>query len=363
MAADLTARDSSGDIRLVPLVMLGFGNVGKAFARLLLDKESELIHRQGLALRVVGIGTGSHGLALDPAGLDLAGCLEAAEADRSIAPFCSGSPPADNADLLRRSAAQALLESTPVVYQTGQPAIELLETALNLGMHAVTANKGPVLHAYRRLSALAAQQQRKFRFESAVMDGAPVFSLWRSSLPAARLQSFRGILNSTTNFVLGEMEQGRSLEQAVGEAQQIGLAETDPSGDLEGWDAAIKVAALVNVLMDHPLTLDQVERQGILELEAEAVQQAAEAGMRWKLVCGAERSEAPAAAEPSEESVRARVTLERIGPEDPLYGVSGSSSAVTFVTDVLGDLTLTENDPGPRTTAYGMLADLLDAVG
>ncbi len=337
-------------MRLVPLVLLGFGNVGQAVGKLLLRKQAEIAESRNLSYRVVGIGTGSHGFAIDHAGLDLAQCLEIVSRGGSLKTLSAGPAIENSMELLKQSAAEALLESTPVDYEAGQPATDYLEAALRLGMHAITANKGPVVHGYRRLTKLAEGQRRQFRFESAVMDGAPVFSMWRASLPGARLQSFRGVLNSTTNFILTEMEAGQSLDSAVSHAQQIGVAETDPSGDIEGWDAAVKVAALVNVLMDYPLQLAQVERTGIQQLTEDTVRQAHADGKRWKLVCSAERQA---------DGVRAMVGPQLIGPADPLFGVSGTSSAVSFTTDVLGELTLTESDPGPHTTAYGMLADLL----
>ncbi len=143
-------------------------------------------------------------------------------------------------------------------------------------MHAITANKGPVVHAYRELTELAQAKGRKFYFESTVMDGAPIFSLFRSALPAAQLNSFRGILNSTTNLILGRMEDGETFEDAVKYCQEIGLAETDPSGDVDGWDAAIKVAALVTVLMGVPLKPQEVDRTGIRGITAEMVAEAKE---------------------------------------------------------------------------------------
>jgi homoserine dehydrogenase len=220
-------------------------------------------------------------------------------------------------------------------------------------MHVITANKGPVVHAFRRLSELARRRGRHFYFESAVMDGAPIFSLWRTALPGARLQSFRGILNSTTNLILTLMEDGQTFDEAVAQAQTIGVAETDPSGDILGWDAAVKVAALVTVLMDFPLLPQQVDRQGIEAITPSLLREAGEQGRRWKLICQAERGDG---------GVRARVAPELIGPEDPLHNVMGTSSSITFISDVLGRLTVTEENPGPGTTAYGLLADFINAV-
>jgi homoserine dehydrogenase len=225
--------------------------------------------------------------------------------------------------------------------------------ALELGMHAITANKGPVVHAYRTLTDLATSRGRKFYFESAVMDGAPIFSLFRAALPAARLKAFHGILNSTTNMILTRMEQGDTFEQAVAYCQEIGIAETDPSGDIDGWDAAVKVAALATVLMDTPLKPQEVDREGIRAISPEDVVKARQEGQRYKLVCTAERVG---------EDVHGRVAPELVSVGSPLFGVEGTTSIVQFETDVLGRLSLIEENPGPATTAYGLLADFINAT-
>ncbi len=195
----------------------------------------------------------------------------------------------DSLDFIRQSTADVLFENSPVNHQTGQPAIDHLHLALELGMHAITANKGPVVHAYRELTDFADSKGRKFYFESTVMDGAPIFSLFRSALPAAELLSFRGILNSTTNLILTRMETGESFDEAVKFTQEAGLAETDPSADIDGWDASIKVAALVTVLMGIPFKPQQVDRTGIRGISSEMIDQAVVEGQRWKLVCSAKR--------------------------------------------------------------------------
>jgi homoserine dehydrogenase len=220
-------------------------------------------------------------------------------------------------------------------------------------MHAITANKGPVVHAYQELTELAEKVNRRFLFEATVMDGSPLFSLWREALLGAKLHSFTGILNSTTNLMLTRMEAGESFQEALNHAQSIGLAESDPSGDVDGWDAAIKVAALVNVLMGIPLKPTEVKREGLRGMDAERVQASYRRGRRWKLLCQASLEG---------DQVSAGVTLRELEPTHPLYHVMGSSSAVTFHTDVLGALTITGSNPGPETTAFGLLADMLSAI-
>jgi homoserine dehydrogenase len=321
----------------------------------MLDKREELCSCYGIGFRVTGIVTGRHGSALNPDGIDLEQAL-AVMRDRSGVSLDSLStltPPSGSFDLIRRCRAGALFENTPVNYATGQPAVDHLRLALELGMHALTANKGPVVHAYRELTSLAERKGVKFYFESTVMDGAPIFSLFRAALPGARLRSLRGVLNSTTNMILHRMELGESFEQAVAYAQQIGIAETDPSGDIDGWDASVKVAALVTVLMDSPFKPQQVDRQGIRQITPDDVQRALAENKRYKLVCSANRLG---------EVINARVAPELVGPDSPLYEVHGTTSLVQFETDVLGKLTLIEENPGPQTTAYGLLADFINAV-
>ena len=330
------------------IVFIGFGNVGHALARLLQQKSQTLSDRHSITWRLTGVASRSLGWIADPVGLDvphlLAGMRHTPEPRR-----LSGI-----GEWLEAADADVLFEMTSLNAETGQPAIGHLRAALEHGAHAITANKGPVVHGYPELTELARARGKRFLFESAVMDGAPIFSLWRECLPAAELRSFRGILNSTTNMILMEMEGGKAFEEAVAHAQSIGIAETDPGADVLGWDAAVKVAALVTVLMGKPLKPHEVNRRGIEGLSLEDIASARAQGRRWKLICRAEREG---------RAVRASVTPELLGPGDPLYSVDGTSSAVSFETDVLPSLTIVEGNPGPETTAYGLLADLVAAVG
>ena len=334
------------------LALLGFGSVGRAFARLLQRKEIDLKEKYEIAFSVTGIATGGHGIAIDPNGLDLEKALALVENGQSLS-LITQYPVTSSLDFVHSVPADVLFENSPVNHENGEPAVTYLRAALERGMHAVTANKGPVVHAYQELTGLAQAKGRKFYFESTVMDGAPIFSLFRSALPAVQLQSFRGILNSTTNLILGRMENGKSFEDAVQYCQQIGLAETDPSGDVDGWDASIKVAALVTVLMGVPLKPQEVDRAGIRSITAEMIAAAKADGKRWKLVCTAEKDG---------NTVKGRVAPELVSPSSPLYSVEGSSSVVEFHTDTLSSLSIVEGNPGPETTAYGLLADFINAV-
>lgn len=334
------------------LALLGFGNVGRALAELLLRKQDELQRDYDITYSVVAIATGRHGFAIQPKGLDLPAVLQALQDGQTLAAF-SAFPVSDAFDLIRKSGADLLFENTPVDYKTGQPAIDHIKTALAQGMHVCTANKGPVVHAYHELKALAAQKGCQFLHESTVMDGAPIFSLFRGALPGAQLESLRAVLNSTTNLILTRMESGQSFDEAVRYAQEIGIAETDPSGDVDGWDAAIKIAALATVLMGKTLRPADVERTGIRAITPGMVQAARAEGKRYKLICSAEREG---------DQIHAKVAPELVTASSPMYALEGTTSLIQFKTDVLGELTLIESDPGPQTTAYGLLADFLNAV-
>ena len=248
-----------------------------------------------------------------------------------------------------------MFENSPVDHETGQPAIDHVRTALEFGMHVSTANKGTVVHGYRELTTLAESKGRRFYFESTVLGGSPLFSVFRESMPGVELVSFQGILNSTTNIMLSRMERGESFDEAVTYCQSIGVAETDPSADVDGWDAAIKVAALVTVLMDTPFTPQQVERKGIREITPEMIEQAKAEGKRWKLVCSAEKVD---------DKVNASAKPELVSMSSPLYSMSDSTTGVTFRTDVLGDYSIIESEregmvAGPIPTAYGLFADFV----
>ncbi len=335
------------------ICMVGFGNVAKAFARLIQRKENELKEKYNVAFRVTAIATGRHGRALDPQGIDLNRALELSAAGKNLNELSKTSSPDSIEDFIVQSRADFLLENSPVNYENGEPALTHIRCALEHDMHAVSANKGPVVHAYHELRKLAEQHHKKYLFESAVMDGAPVFSVFREALPAANLVAFEGVLNSCTNLLIELMEQGKSFDEAVAYAQSIGIAETDPSGDIDGWDAAIKVAAIVTVLMDTPYKPQQVDRQGIRGLTQTEIQQAQKDGSRWKLVCRGEKTN---------KGIISKVAPEMVTPQSPLYSVSGTSSFVLFKTDVLPGLGLLESNPSPDTTAYGLLADVLNIL-
>lgn len=339
------------------LAFVGFGNVARALVRLLERKRGLLESKHGITYSVTGIATGRHGFAVHPNGLDVQQALEWVEGGKSISPL-SGIPVSTSLEVIQHSQAHIMFENSPVNTQTGQPAIDHIRTALELGMHAITANKGPVVHGYRELTKLAESKGKKFRFESAVLGGAPVFSVFREAFPLAELTSIKGIFNATTNVILSRMESGETYEQALAFAQSIGLAETDPTNDVDGWDAAIKVAALVTVLMDTPMTPQQVNPTGIRGITSEMIAKAKAEGRRYKLVCSAEKIG---------DTVKASVAPQLVDSTSPLYGMMNSSTGLTLRTDVILDYSITLSEKpgmtgGPVETAYGLFADFVNVV-
>ena len=205
-----------------------------------------------------------------------------------------------------------------------------------------TTDKGPIVHAYDELRELATQRGRRFLFESTVMDGVPIFSLFQENLPALHLRGFRGILNSTTNVILGGMEEGLSFEASLHKAQALGVAETDAGHDIEGWDAAVELLPWWSCLWGKKLSLKDVQREGIARLTGEQVRAARTQGTPYKLVCSARRTPT---------GIVAQVTPKRVPWSDPLAWVTGTSSIVYFETDIFPGLCITEIDPGVYATA------------
>jgi homoserine dehydrogenase len=296
--------------------------------------------------RLTGVATRRSGWVADPDGFNPLAILNS-RWPASPAHACR-----DVREWLEKTRADILFEASSLNVHTGQPAIEHLRVALELGAHAISANKGPIVHAFHELTAPAHEKKKTFLYEATVMDGVPIFSLFPLGLPAMRLQGFSGVLNSTTNVVLTEIEKGRSFDEAVKRAMAIGVAETDPAADLDGWDSAVKVATLAIVLMGVPVKLEQVQRTGIRDLSEEKIRSVRSAGMRHKLVCRAERRG---------DGVVCIVQPEMLLASDPLANLEGTSSAIRFDLDVFS-FSIVEHNPGIEATAYGLLADFLRAV-
>jgi len=331
------------------ILLAGFGNVGREFARLLLDRRSELVRVHGLEPVVVGILTGRHGSVQWSGGIDLRKALRRTEAGLSLE-SCGRPIRGSSVDIIRNTRADVVVEVTPLRLTPRQIALDHMVAALSSGKHVITANKGPVVYHYRKLRDLARSRGVGFRYEGTVMDGAPVFNLFQETLRGIRILSFEGILNSTTNLILSMIEEGRTYDEGVAAAERMGLLETDPAMDLEGWDATVKACLLANVLMGGRLRPEKVSREGITTLTRARIDRARASHRRLKLIARGWRDGS---------AVKASVSLKSIGPEHPLFPVRGTSSSLLVRTDMLRELQIIERDPGVRQTAYALYSDLL----
>jgi homoserine dehydrogenase len=341
------------------LVLIGFGHVGRRFATLLDESRARIAREYGADTRVVGIATRGHGCAYSAQGLNARSLAKTVAHGGPVGPAEAGSTAAflRTAAAARRAAARMrrliVVETTTLDIARGEPAIGHVRTALSLGAHVITANKGPAAFAYRALMRAAARADRRFLFEGAVMDGVPIFNLVRETLPVARVEGFRGVINSTTNYMLTEMERGRPFDAALSEMQARGVAEADASFDIDGWDAAAKTAALANALLDARMTPQDVAREGITADTGRRAVDARAAGRRLKLVARADR-EGP--------RVRARVALEELAGDDLLGALEGQQNAIVLRTDVLEEIAIVQRSGSLTQTAYALMSDLVTIV-
>jgi homoserine dehydrogenase len=313
------------------IALLGFGNVGRALARLLLRTEAPF--------SITALGTRSHGAVVDADGIDLVQLLAGTDLPLGALPPIRDLP------------ADVVVETTTLDPATGEPALSYMKDALRAGLHVVTANKGPIAHAYRELEALAAERGRLLRFEATLADCLPVFTLRRAALPLAQITAIRGIVSSTNNYILSQCADGTAFGGALAEAQRLGIAEADPRNDLEGHDAAAKATILANVLMGADIRPNNVSRVAVDASTCESAQAAKKEGARIRPVITVRRTT---------RGVEASFAPERVEPSDPLFAVDGFSMGLVFDTDLAGRVAVQLHDPHVDQVAYALLTDLLE---
>ena len=313
------------------IAMYGFGNVGRALARMLIATQAPFT--------VTALVTKTHGAVVHNGGIDLSTILAGTDLSLGAAPPIASLP------------ADILVEMTPLDPIKGEPALTYIREALAAGMHVVTANKGPIARAYRELEALAAKHGRTLRFEATLADCLPVFTLRRAALPLAKITAIRGIVSSTNNHILTAASIGVPFADALAEAQRLGIAEADPRNDLQGHDAAAKSTILANVLMGADLMPEDVVREPIDERAASAARAAAKSGDRVRPLIEIARRDGV---------VVASFGPRRLGPLDPLYAVDDFSMGLVFDTDLAGRVVVQLHDPHVDQVAYAILTDLLD---
>lgn len=342
-------------MKTVKLAIMGFGNAAKAFTSILIQKKREL-EAAGYDFQITAVTTGSRGNLVDEPGIPMEKLLVHLNEQGNLRSFDqagSGKPSVtekNTLEIIETAAYDVLIELTPLNIFTGQPAISHIETALKRQKHVITANKGPIAWDYERLRALAMTQGVQFLYETTVMDGTPVFNMVKATLPYCKVMEIKGILNSTTNFILGEMEKGTDYETIMEEGRRRGFVEADPSMDTDGWDAAAKLTALVNVLMDAKLTPNQVDRQGINHITREDIQKASEENCSIKLLCHAKMTP---------EGVKAVVSPEKIQKTEIYANIDATSSVISIKTDLMGELSIIEHNPEIEQTGFGIFSDLI----
>ena len=334
----------------IDILLVGFGNVARRFVTLL-DESRDALTALDIEPAIVGIVTRRHGGVYEAAGLDAVRAARMLAEGGAVGPASSPSTLEWIARLRSQHAeTRAMVETTTLDIRSGEPAISHVRAAFAAGAHVVTANKGPAAFAYGALAREADAAGVSFLFEGAVMDGIPILSFVRETLPAATIRGFRGVVNTTTNHILNALEQGESFDRSLADMQAAGVAEADPSLDLEGWDAAAKTAVLANVWLDAKITPREVRRQGVGPELADRARAAVAAGRRLKLVARAGRRGG---------AIDAAVELLELDADDPLAMLDKDSNALEIDSWPAGRIVVTQRDSGLEKTAYALLSDLV----
>lgn len=332
------------------LALLGFGNAGQAFAKMLCEKQEEIKNTYGRGIIVTAISTHSKGTIADPSGINLNKACRDAETIGKFAEDTAGLCSLSTFEIIDQADYDVICEMTPLEIFTGQPAIDHIKRAFSRGKHVVTANKGPIAWAFDELKEMADERGVMFFYETTVMDGTPVFNLVEHTLKFCKVTEVSGILNSTTNYILEELAAGKDYDEIIAAGKKLGFIEANPAMDIEGYDAAAKVTALLNVLMHAGITPSDVDRTGIENITAEDIHDAAERGKVIKLLCKGKLTDG---------RVEASVKPVEVDKSDMLASVDSTTSVVSITTDLMGKLSVFEHAPEIEQTAYGIFGDVI----
>ena len=346
-------------MKQIRLTLVGFGVVGQGFAELIMTKHDFLKQYYGVDISLVGVANARHGFVYHQDGLQIPSLLELAAKKGPLADY-PGITHWDSAlEGLQATSADILVEVTPTNLRDAEPGMSHIREALSKGMHVVTANKGPAALAGSELISLASQHGVQLRMESTVMAGTPVISTIRDGMAGARVYAMRGILNGTTNYILSAMAEGRDYIEALADAQSKGYAETDPTADVEGYDAVAKTLILAALVFGHTLKPEQVVREGITAITREQIQSANGQDKRMKLIASLRLLSDEGGLK---EIFEARVEPTVLPLTDPLASVDGVTNALTIHSDTLSEVTIIGPGAGPIETGQGLLADVLACV-
>jgi homoserine dehydrogenase len=332
------------------LALIGFGNVGQGFAQLMKERGATLEQQFGVGFQIVAISDLLRGSVYDPAGLDPGVLLAAVQATGTLDAVPALVHGWSTLRTIEESNAHIIIELSYTDLTTGEPALTHLRRGLESGKHVITTNKGPIALHYSELKALADARGVEIGVEGTVMSGTPVSRFGQELLAASGIERIQGIVNGTTNYILTRMTSGATYATALAEAQVHGYAEADPTGDVEGYDAAAKIVILAKLLMGASLSLSDVERSGITHLTRRDIANAQTESKVWKSVGCVERSNG---------HVTASVCSICLPMTHPLASVSGAVNALTFTTNLLGDVTIIGPGAGRLETGYALVCDLL----
>lgn len=322
--------------------IIGYGRVGRAFVNLLEDKK-DYLNKEGLQIQVNYI-IGRNGGVYNSEGIDLKDYTEsgAGESDKGVS----------FQKMLQKRDVDVVIELTPTNKETGEPGMTHIRESLESGINVVTANKGPILLAYKELKAIAVKNGVQLGIGCTTGGALPSINAGIMDLAGSDIFSIEGVLNGTTNFIINEMENTRvTYMEALKKAQELGIAETDPTLDVEGWDTAAKLTILTNVLMDEQKSLKDVFVEGITGITPEKIKNCQSNGKKYKLIGRAIKENG---------EVRMTVKLEKLDKSHPLYGVDGRNKAVRYLSDALGDLTIIGGASGVVPAAASILRDLVN---
>ncbi len=351
MATNLEIERSTANLPVeYNLALIGFGNVGQGLAEILANKAPLLRDKFAADIRIVAICDLDHGSIADPNGIDPQALMDHLDKIGDLKEFPASNKGWDACETIANSGANVLVELSFTDLETGEPALSYMVQALALGMNVSTTNKGPAALHFPKLLELSKAYGGEIGLEGTVMSGTPTLALGMKKLTAAGVTRIQGILNGTTNYILGEMENGADYADALQDAQAKGYAEADPTGDVDGHDAAAKVVILANLVMGQNMTIEDVSRIGISGLTAKQIQSALLENRRWKLIATLEKING---------QIQGSVKPIKLDATHPLYGVSGAANAVTYSTELLGDITLIGPGAGRIETGYAIIGDIL----
>ncbi len=336
------------------LAFIGFGVVGQGLAEILIKKKEDLQKRYDFDFEVVAISDMKLGSVYCPDGLDMEKIMDMVDEGVSLSKYPGCDTGWEPMKTIEETNADTIIEVTFTDMETGGPALDHVKAALKKGKNVVSTNKGPVAQKIKALQKTAEENDAYYKFEGTVLSGTPAINLALMTLAGCEIKKVKGIVNGTTNYILTKMEEGMGYEEALQKAQDLGYAEADPTGDVEGIDAQGKTLILANTLMNADLELEDIQRQGITRLTLDDIEEAKEEGYRWKLIAQAEKKDS---------RVEGKVSPEKIPSDHPLAGVMGPTNAITYTTDHLGEVTIIGPGAGKEETGYALLVDLLSIYG